>query len=91
MPCDAIAKLNAILLTTPTTRRIECCTITHVTHRPCGHAYTYTTHNCDGSVCGPDNYDVYRIVYPSICSECEERIARNEKAMGKGGEEGAVC
>jgi len=71
-------------------RRIECCTLSYVTYRVCGHTISYTTQYCDGSVCGPYYYSTYRIITPDKCVECLKREERNDKAAGKVDGEGDV-
>lgn len=70
----------------PSAKYLKCCTISHVTHRECGHVDSWKQLNCNGSRCGPDNYEVYRIVYPGICYNCHTRQMKhvNMIAASKG-------
>ena len=65
-------------------RRVECCTLSSVTYRICGHTISYKTQYCDGSVCGPNYYSTYQIISPDRCEECDKRVKRNDKAAGIG-------
>ena len=71
-------------------RRVECCTLSHVTYRMCGHTISYKTQYCDGSVCGPEYYSTYRISSPDRCGECAKRVERNARAVGHMDEQGYV-